>query len=433
MSRSGDRTPPSGLADQQMSGQADVPRPPSALIRDRVLGPFLLGNLTSNIGTWMHNIAAAVVVFDFTGSAFQVGMLVFAQFTPALVLSPWAGAVVDRTDRKRVLVAALLLAGVMDAILATWMGMSGPAGLPGTWPLYATSVLIGVCSAFISPAIHSIIPSLVPPSDLDGTLGLTTVTFNLGRTLGPALAGVVLVTLGPAAAFAINAVSFFLFAMIVALVAVDRQVLNPDHRGSVREGLRFVRGDTVLVVLLISVASLGFAQDPVNTLAPPLARELGGGQALVGLLVTSFGIGSVMAVALGGRLRASMGRRAAAFGGLVALGAGMLVLAVAPIVPVAVFGLVVAGMGFLFAITSLMAGIYGRAPDRFRGRVLALWAVAFMGSRPIAGLLDGAIADLVSPRVATAVAAAFAMAAAALVRRRWTDAGAPPAEIARPG
>jgi hypothetical protein len=114
-----------------------------------------------------------------------------------------------------------------------------------------------------------------------------------------------------------------------------------------------------------------------------------------------------------------MPKPTAAFAGLMALGAGMLVVALAPVVPVAMVGLVIGGMGFLFAITTLMAGIYGRVPDQYRGRVLALWAVAFLGSRPLAGLLDGAIADLVSPRLATAVAASFALAAAALVRLKW--------------
>lgn len=399
---------------------ADAPaRNPRHLVQDRRLGPFLLGNLTSNIGTWMHNIAAAVAVYSITGSAFQVGLLVFAQFSPSLFLSPWAGAVADRVDRRRLAVAALLVAGTSGAGLAAWVGIVTLDGLPGVWPIFAASMLIGVGSAFSIPALHSIIPSLVPPEDLEGALALTTVTFNLGRTLGPAIAGGVLVWFGSATAFGLNALSFWLFAAALGLIrfpAAERAVAS---KGSVREGLRFVRNDVGLIVLLVAVASLGFAQDPVNTLAPALADELGGGEALVGVLVAAFGLGSVVAVTLGSSLRARMEKQLAAVTGLVALGSGLVILSLAPVTSVAVSGLFISGMGFLFAITSLMAGIYARVPNEFRGRVLALWAVAFLGSRPIAGVIDGAVADFTSPRVAVALAATIALSSAVMVRIGW--------------
>jgi MFS family permease len=368
----------------------------------------------------MHNIAAAVAVFEITGSAFQVGLLVFAQFSPALILSPWAGALADRVDRRRLAVLALLLAGTSGAALAIWVGIVSLDGLPGVWPIFAASMLIGLGSAFSIPALHSIIPSLVSPRDLEGALALTTVTFNLGRTLGPAFAGGVLIWFGTPTAFALNGLSFWLFAVALTAIRFETVVERvSDGKGSVREGLRFVRGDIGLIVLLGAVASLGFAQDPVNTLAPVLAAEFGGREPLVGLLVASFGLGSVTAVVFGGRLRARMGRRTAALSGLTALGVGMLILASAPVSWIAIVGLVISGMGFLFAITSLMAGIYARVPDEFRGRVLALWTVAFLGSRPIAGLVDGAIADLASPRLAVLLAATIALSAAAMVRLGW--------------
>lgn len=407
-----DRGESSDLGDDQA-------RSPRQLVFDPRFGPFLLGNLTSNIGTWLHNIAAAVAVFSLTESAFQVGLLVFAQFSPALLFSPWAGALVDRVDRRRVAIGALVLAGTSGVGLAAWIATVTLEGLPGVWPIFGASLLIGLGSAFSIPAIHSIIPSLVPPRDLDGALALTTVTFNLGRTLGPALAGGVLIWFGTATAFAMNGLSFWLFAGALTAISIQTVERHSGSEGTVREGLRFVRGDMSLIVLLAAVASLGFAQDPVNTLAPSLADGLGGGEPLVGILVASFGVGSVTAVVLGGRLRARLGRRAAAVSGLIALGMGMVTLASAPVPWVAVVGLVVSGAGFLFAITSLMAGIYARVPDEFRGRVLALWTVAFLGSRPLAGLVDGALADLTSPRIAVLLAATIALLSAVMVRLGW--------------
>lgn len=394
-------------------------RSPRQLVVDHRLGPFLIGNLVSNIGTWLHNIAAAVAVYNLTGSAFQVGLLVFAQFSPALILSPWAGAVADRVDRRKLAVLALLTAGTSGVGLATWIGIVSLDGLPGVWPIFAASLLIGLGSAFSIPALHSIIPSLVPPRDLEGALALTTVTFNLGRTLGPALAGGVLIWFGTATAFAMNGLSFWLFAGALTAIRLPAVERPSGSKGSVREGLHFVRGDVGLIVLLAAVASLGFAQDPVNTLAPALAAELGGGEPLVGILVASFGLGSVTAVVFGSRLRALMGRRTAAMSGLTALGVGMLILASAPESWIAIVGLITSGAGFLFAITSLMAGIYARVPDEFRGRVLALWTVAFLGSRPLAGLVDGAIADLTSPRLAVLLAAIIAFSAAVMIRVGW--------------
>lgn len=389
------------------------------LLRDRRLVRFLAGNLVSNIGTWMHNIAAAIVVYDLTGSALLVGLLMVAQFGPTMLLAPWAGAVVDRLDRRLLLVASLVVAGVSGAVLAIWVAAVGVDGLPGPWPVFGTSLAIGTGHAFAVPAFHSIMPALVPKQDLEGALALTTVTFNIARTLGPGIAGLVLAVQGAAAAFALNAASFLVFALAVMFTHVPRQENHEPRRRSVREGLRFVRQDPVLVTLLVGVAALGIAQDPVNTLGPAMAEQLDGSDTLVGVLVGAFGVGSVLAVTLGGPIRAAVGKSAAAVGGLLTLAAGMLLFAAAPIPAMAVGGLAVAGSGFVFAITALMAGIYGRTPDELRGRVLALWGVAFLGSRPVAGIVDGAIADLVSPRVAVAFSASVAVAAALVVRTVW--------------
>jgi MFS family permease len=410
-------------------GSARPARRTTALLRDRTLARFLAGNLTSNVGTWMHNIAAAIVVYDLTGSALLVGLLMLAQFGPTMVLAPWAGAVADRVDRRRLLVASLVLAGSSGAALAAWVALVGVEGLPGTGPVFAASAVIGIGHAFAMPALHSVIPSLVPREDLDRTLALTTVTFNVARTVGPAIAGLVLASLGAGAAFALNSASFLVFALMIIATRVPRRATSERQPGSVRDGLRFVRQDSLLVVLLIGVASLGFAQDPVNTLGPAIAHELGGGDALFGALVGSFGLGSIIAVVLGGPIRAAVRKSSAAAGGLVTLGAGMGLLAAAPVPALAIGSLLIAGLGFLFAITALMGGIYSRVPDDLRGRVLALWGVAFLGSRPLAGVVDGAVADLVSPRVAIAFSASVAIGAAVLVRTVWAKQSGPDRDV----
>lgn len=388
-------------------------------MRDRHLGRFLAGNLVSSIGTFMHNIAAAIVVFEITGSAFMVGLLAAAQFGPTLVLAPWAGMTADRTDLRRLLMVTQLVSGTAGAALAAWIGVAGVAGLPGAWPLIATSGVIGVAFAFSIPTHQALVASLVPPRDLEGALALNTVTFNLARAVGPALAGVAVATVGPAVTFGINALTFAAFALALSLIEMHHGSKPSREPGSIRDGVKFLSTDPMLAFLLLGIASLGFASDPVNTLAPAVAAQLGGGEVLVGMLVTSFGVGAVLGAVTVARARRRVARRPLGIGGLALLGGGMAVLAVSPNVAVAVTGLAVAGFGFLFAVTILTADIYSRIPEAIRGRVLALWGVAFLGSRPLAGLVDGALADLVSTRVAVGFAASTAIAAALILSRRW--------------
>lgn len=392
------------------------PRPPMRLVRDASLGPFLAGNLASNVGTWLHNVAAAIVVFDLTGSAFLVGLLMAAMFGPAMLLSPWAGAVADRVDRRSLLVLSQGLAAAGGAGLAVWTALVGVDGLPGPWPLIGASAVIGVGHAFSIPTRAALVAALVPPRDLENALALDTVTFNLGRTLGPALGAAVMVTAGPATAFGINALSYGIFGVVLLVIRFPYAMGRPATSGSVRDGVRFVREDRILLTLLLAVGALGFASDPVNTLAPAIARELGGGDGLVGALVSAFGLGSVLAATTVSRVRRHLSQEVTGFFGLVLLAGGVVILAVAWTAGAALVALVVAGVGFLFAITALTARIYDRVPDNYRGRVLALWGVAFLGSRPVAALLDGAIADALSTDVAVMFAASTALVAAAAVR-----------------
>ncbi|MEX2375211.1 MAG: MFS transporter [Dehalococcoidia bacterium] len=399
-------------------------RPPLALLRDPVLGPFLAGSLTSNVGTWMQNVAAAIVVFDLTGSAFFVGLLVAAQFGPALLLSPWAGALADRVDRRLLLIASQTLAGMAALVLALWTAISGPEGLPGPWPLFGAAVLIGIGYAFSIPSLQALVGALVDRPDLEGALALNSVSFNLARAVGPATGALVMVTWGPAAAFGLNAATYAVFILVLALMPRRKVELRDASRGtgsdgSVREGFRFVLADRPLLLLIVGVGALGFASDPVNTLAPAVADALGGGDALVGMLVSAFGVGSVLAATVVTWVRRRVSQGMVALVGLGMLSAGMAALAVAPQPVTAVTSLAVAGFGFLLAITSLTAQIYARVPDDYRGRVLALWGVAFLGSRPLAGLVDGALADEFSAHIAVAFAAGVGFAATTVFWIAW--------------
>jgi MFS family permease len=396
-----------------------------ALLADRVYGPFFVGNVVSNCGNWIHNVAAAVVVFELTDSAVAVGAVTACLWIGSLVLQPWAGALTDRYDRRRMLIAGQsisLLGAVAVAVPALAVGAED---LPGPWPIYGGTLLIGLGIAFSMPSMQALIPALVPGRDLDRAIALNAVSFNLARAVGPAIAGVILISADASVAFAVNVVSFAV--LIGVLVAIRPRFRQEPSRGdpSVRAGLQWVRDDRRAVVLLASMVAIGFATDPINTLTPPIAELLGNGDGLVGLMVAAFGAGAVTAAAFVERIRERTGRERAGTIGLAVLAGAIALFAFSTTEAHALAAMALAGAGFLVAITSVTTQLQERVPDPLRGRVLALWGVAFLGTRPISAAIDGAIADLVSPRAAALAMAATALAAALVQRREVTRPAAP--------
>jgi MFS family permease len=395
-----------------------------ALLRDRIYGPFFFGNLVSNCGNWIHNVAAAVVVFELTDSAVAVGAVSGCLWAGSLLLQPWAGALTDRYDRRRMLIAGQSVALVGALAVALPTAIVGAEDLPGPWPIYLGTLVIGVGIAFSIPAMQALIPALVEKRDLDRAIALNGITFNLGRGIGPAIAGLILLEADASVAFSINVASFAV--LIGAMAWVKPRFHRQPGRGdrSVRSGLRWVLADRRAVVLLGTMVAIGFATDPINTLTPPMADELGGGDGLVGLMVSAFGAGAVLAAFFVERIRERIGRERAATVGMGTLAAAIAAFGLSQVPAYAVGTLAIAGAGFIVAITSVTTQLQDRVPDQLRGRVMALWGVAFLGTRPFTATIDGAIADLTSPRAA-AVAMAAAACAAALVQSR--EAERPPA------
>lgn len=364
------------------------------------------------MGQWFHNLTAATVVFALTGSSFLVGLVAVAQFGATLLLSPWAGALSDRVDRRRLLLGGQAVAFASATVLAAWVGAVGVEGLPGPWPVLGATLGMGLGYAFSIPAMQALVPALVPTADLERAVALNSVTFNLARALGPALAGLVLVAAGPAVAFAVNAASYVPLLVVLVIIRPRPLQRRLGADTSIGAGLRYVRTHGDLALLLIAVAGLGFTADPVNTLTPGMAAELGGGAGLVSAFVAAFGTGAAVMALFGSRLRDALGLVRGAAAGLVVLSSGMLAFALAPVAGAAVAALFVAGAGFLTATTSLTTLLQQRVPEDLRGRIMALWGVAFLGSRPVAAALDGTVADLAGVRIGVAVVAVCALAAA---------------------
>lgn len=385
------------------------------LLLDPTFGRYFVGNLISNCGNWIQNVAAATAVYSITRSATLTGVVSGALWLGSLVLQPYAGAVSDRVDRRRMLLFGQALSLLAAIVLAVWTVLVGIAGLPGPWLIIGATLVIGIGNAISIPAMQALVPALVPPADLDQAIALNSVTFTLGRAIGPALAAGILLLGGPRLGFVVNALTFVPL-IVVLLVIRQREVQRRgDSDGSVREVLRLVRGDRRLLVLLAATTTIGWTSDPINTLTPPMADLFGAGDALVGVFVGCFGGGAALHSVVLRHSRARLGQERLGVVGLTGFGIGMVLFGVSPTPWLAGASLVIAGVAFLGAITSVTTRMQRGIDEDVRGRVMALWGVTFLGSRPISALVNGSLADLTGPRVAVVLAACTALAGGALL------------------
>lgn len=368
---------------------------------DRDFGPYLLGNFASNCGTWFQNIAQALLVYQMTHSTLLVGAVNFAQFIGSLVLAPWAGAAADRFDRRRLLMTVQAASLVVAAAL-TVIAYTGHAGL---LVILVAALLLGLGAAFAIPAMQALVPALVERRDMPAAVAMNTVTFTLARAIGPILGALAVTHLGIAAAFGLNASSYLL--MFCALTVVRPRPVQAGagakkKRASLRSAWRSVRGDSTSLLMLIVVACVAISGDPVNTLTPEFAtRTFHQPDTGLGLLIGAFGFGSVIAAFVAKRIGGARGTMAV----MLLMGLATIGLGFAVNMWMAMAMLCVAGFGFLAAQTNATVRLQARVSEQERGRVMALWGVAWLGTRPIASLIDGAVADLAGVRAAAMVMA----------------------------
>ena len=402
-------------------------------LRLRNFWPYFAGNLCSNCGTWFQNIAQAILVYRLTHSTFLVGVVNFAQFVGVFVLAPWAGSAADRFDRRRLIVVTQVIAAAMTALLAALQG----AGLVTTPVVIGLVLVVGLTWAFAIPAIQAMVPDLVPPGDVPSALAMSSLTFNLSRAVGPVLGAVVVARWGIGVAFGLNALSYL--GLIVGLLAVrPRPVPRKTGPGlGWADSLRLVGNDSALLALLMVVAAISVSQDPVSTLTPGFSSEVfGRADTMTGLLVGAFGAGAALSAATAaGRARNPVRRLAP---GAMLMGVGMLGFALAPTLPFAFVSLVVGGYFFMLTNTGATTALTLEVAPEQRGRVMALWSLCFLGTRPPASLIDGAIASTANLRTAAVVLSLPVLAAGiamAVLRRRvprLREVGICPPVVAEP-
>lgn len=352
---------------------------------------FFAGHAVSVAGTWMQRVAQDWLVLELSDSAVALGIAAALQFLPTLLLGLWGGVLVDRIDRRR----AIMVTQAVSAVLAAALAVLVLSSTVTLWMVYALALGLGLVTVIDVPARHAFITEMVGPEDYVNAQALNSTVHNLGRLVGPALAGLLIAAVDVGAAFAINAVSFA--AVLIGLARMDpgqlrRQPPAPRERGQARQGLRYVWHHPELRACMLLVAVVALLGQNFRVVLPLLAREtFGAGPEVYGWLTSALGAGAVLG-ALGSAARATV----SAWSLLVWTGIFAVVNVVAAASPglgvalVMMVGVGVANLSFnTLARTLLQLG----AEPTVQGRVIALHSIIFLGSTPIGGPVTGWVCE----------------------------------------
>lgn len=403
-----------------MTALADIRRDTFASLSNPNFRRYFGGQAISMVGTWMQAVAQSWLVLQLTGSGTALGFVVALQTLPVLLFGPYGGVVADRLDKRRLMIGLQAMMGVLALVL----GLLTITHTVTLWQVYLLAFLLGMNNCFENPARQAFVLEMVGPADLRNAVSLNSVLVNAARAVGPAVAGIVIAAGGLGICFLLNALSFV--AVVVSLARLDVAALSPSppvrrSPGQLREGLGYVGRTPELLIPLLMMALVGALAYEFQVVLPVVAREtFGGGAEVYGFMTAAMGAGAVV----GGLYVAARGRTgvralstsAAVFGVLIAAAAFAPTLWL-ELVALAFVG--AASVGFMATGNSTLQ--LGADPS-MRGRVMALWSVAFLGSTPIGGPIAGFVAEEFGGRAALAMGAVSCLVAAGLallvVRRR---------------
>ncbi len=373
---------------------------------------YFFGQIVSMSGTWIQSVAQAWLVLELTGSGVALGAVTALQFLPTLVLGPWGGLIADRVDKRKLLVWTQSA----SAVLALVLGLLTVTHVVTLWMVYALALGLGLVTMIDMPTRQTFVMEMVGREYVTNAVSLNGVIVNASRIVGPAVAGVLIATVGVGICFLVNAGSYV--AVIAGLLKMrtselQRGKITTRQRGQLRAGLRYVWRTPELRIPLLLMAVVGAIAYNFSVVLPLMVRfAFHAGAGAFGVLFSVMGAGAVvggLAVAAWGKA----GRRLLATAAI-ALGVFLLLAAVAPGLGfelVAMLPIGVASTAFIAMSNSLLQ--LGSTPE-MRGRVMGLFAVVFLGTTPIGGPLVGWIAEQFGPRVAMGVAAGVTAAAGAI-------------------
>jgi len=365
-------------------------------LRHRNYRLFFVGQGISLIGTWMQQIAMIWLVYSLTNSVFLLGIVGFASQIPAFFFAPVAGALVDRWNRHRIIVATQTLSMLQAMVLALLVF----TGFIDVWHIALMSVVLGFINAFDMPARQAFIVEMVDDKrDLGNAIALNSSIVNGGRLIGPSIAGVLIATVGAGMCFFINGLSFI--AVIVALFAMKVTPPKIENKRThiireLREGFSYAFGFAPIRYIILLLGLVSLVAMPYQLLMPVFASNiLHGGPEILGLLTAASGIGALAgAIYLASRSSSlKLGRIIPVAAGI--FGAGLIAFSLSNILAVSLLFMVLTGFGMMVQLTSSNTILQHIVDDDKRGRVMAFFAMAFVGTTPFGSLLAGSLADAI--------------------------------------
>ncbi|MBM9594711.1 MFS transporter [Roseitranquillus sediminis] len=381
-----------------------------AVLRLANYGVYTAGNSVSLIGTWVQRIATGWLTWELTGSGVWLGIMAFADLFPTVLVGPVAGAIADRTDRLRLTYASQSAA----CGLAVLLFVLSATGLIEIYSLLVLTLATGIVMALNQPARMALISSLVPRSHLPAAVAVNSIVFNVARFVGPAVAGVLIVTSGVAAAFAFNALSFAVFLFALSRVRLDPEEPRPERSATlVRElvaGYRYAATHAGLGAVFVLLIMTSIGARPVVELLPGFADAVfGAGATGLAILTSSIGIGSIIAgLWLGGRPNPERMPL------VVVYSAGLLSCAILLFVATDLLWVAIPAMilsGFAMAGTGIgsQTMIHLAVEPAMRGRVLSIHGVIFRGGPALGALAMGAASEFLGLRIPLAIGAVLVL------------------------
>jgi MFS family permease len=348
---------------------------------------YISGQSVSLIGTWMQMTAQSWVVLTLSHSSTVLGVIVALQTLPVLLLCPYGGVIADRVDKRRLMIVLQTMMGLQ----ALAMGLLSVFGVIQVWEIGILAALLGFNNAFENPARQSFMSEMVGPEHVRNAVSLNSVMVNVARSVGPAVAGIMLATVGDGVCFLINAASFV--GVVFSLTTMDTSQLKPTPpapraKGQLREGLAYVRRTPALLVPLVMMAIAGCLTYEFQVTLPVMASKgLNAGSTGFGFMTAMMGVGAVVGgLFVAGRGKTGLRPLVLASGGFAV---AMTMAALAPSLGVELVAMALVGAAMVsFMSTGNSTLQLTSAPD-MRGRVMSLWFVAFQGSTPIGGPLVG--------------------------------------------
>lgn len=400
------------LEDALVEGDRTIARGTArAAWQHRTFRQIWIGSWLSNVGTWMQNVVLGAFAYQLTESESFVALVTFAQLGPLLLFTLIGGTLADMFDRRRLLLVVAVEQMALSCVLAYVVAQPDPSKAA----ILGVVLLIGVGQAVHAPTFTSVLPALVPREDLAGAVSLQSVNMNASRVIGPAIGGLVAGAFGASAAFLANAASYLFIVAVLLQVRFPPVVAPPGAEKGLRRvlaGFTVARHDRVIGRCLITMVLFSFLCLPFIAQMPSIAEQNLGVDAdgvAYGLLYAAFGLGALLGAlsigtVLAGAPLATVVRLGLA-GFALCLAAFSLLRDAAPAYPVALL----LGFCYFATVTSLSTVLQTRLHDHERGRVMALWIMAFGGTVPIGALVFGPIMEATSITSVVLFGAAMAL------------------------